>query len=296
MQAAQSHAEGSTLAFVAGAFALVGVGVVVAGPNGPFALWGEAAARAFFATDTLPTDAVPLVHASLAILGGSITGKWIAAWFLVRYPLASGAAWARTALGAGLLVWLVVDVAVSVAWGAWFNVWMIDLLPLAAFGVPLLRARAHARELRAPPAAPAWRVLTAVCAAYAIVGVALPLVVAGPLFAPYRALVAAAWFGGTLPDAAARWLSFAFGLVGATFAGHFVMLWWALRAAPGAAWALRMVAVSVGAWFVVDSAGCLLHGAAFNVLVVNVPCLVSLAVPWALAWRAVHAQGNGGVA
>lgn len=271
------------LSFGTALFTLVGIAVAAAGPAGPFTAWRLAAAEALLQRPDLPPALLPFAHASLGILGGSIAGKWIAAWFLVRHPLAQGRRWARHALVAGLLAWFAVDVAVSAAHGAWFNVWMIDLLPLALVGIPLCLVRADTAEGETPDPTSAWRILRRLCGVYAAFGFALPLLVASPLFAPYVRLVGDAYFAGAVPADARVWLTFVYGIVGATFGAHFLMLWWALRAAPGRAWVHRMVGTSVGTWFVVDSASCLWHGAAFNVLVVNLPCLVTLAVPWALA-------------
>ena len=40
------------------------------------------------------------------------------------------------------------------------------------------------------------------------------------------------------------------------------------------------------AWFLVDSAGCLMHGGLFNVLQINLPSYVGTLLPLAFAYRA----------
>lgn len=57
----------------------------------------------------------------------------------------------------------------------------------------------------------------------------------------------------------------------------------------GQRWALQAVATSMLSWFVVDATGSVLHGAWFNVWMVDAPSLLAVALPWAFARRGCHA-------
>jgi hypothetical protein len=105
------------------------------------------------------------------------------------------------------------------------------------------------------------------------------------VFAPYQQAIADAWFHGTLPVDAWIWLRFTSALIGATFLGHFVMLALALRHAAGQRWVLDAVASSMLAWFLIDASQSAVHGAWFNVWMIDLPSLGAVALPWWLALR-----------
>jgi hypothetical protein len=269
------------------AFALVGLAVAALGRTAMLAPWRAAAAVALLERPVLPVALEPFAMLTDGILGGSIVGKWVAAAWLVRHPLAEGRRWAWWALVAGLLAWFVLDSGVSLALGAGFNVWMIDLAPLVVVGGLLLAVRARARMEAPAPATEtrAWAGLRWVCTGFAAFGVLVALGSHTLPFAPYRQAIADAWFHGTLPADAWLWLRFTYALIGATFLGHFLMLALALHHAPGQRWVLDMVATSMLAWFLVDATASAAHGAWFNVWMIDVPSLLAVALPWWLALR-----------
>jgi hypothetical protein len=270
-------------------FALLGLVLAIAGDTVIFAPWRSAAAAALLERPAFPATLEPFAALTDGILGGSIVGKWVAAAWLVRRPLAEGRRWAWWALVAGLLAWFVLDSGLSLALGAGFNVWMINLAPLVVFGGLLLPARAGTRpdapaRVAAPPSR-AWAVLRWVCTGFAAFGVFVALGSHTLPFTLYQQAIADAWFHGTLPAEAWTWLRFGYGLIGATFLGHFLMLALALRHAAGQRWVLDAVASSMLAWFVVDATASAAHGAWFNVYMIDVPSLLAVALPWWLALR-----------
>jgi hypothetical protein len=269
-------------------FAGVGLVLAVAGHTAMFAPWRTAAARALLDRPVLPATLEPFVALTDAILGGSIVGKWLAAAWLVRRALAEGRRWAFRALVVGLLAWFLLDAGVSLAMGAAFNVWMIDHAPLVVFGGLLVAARRRlepAAPAPEPAPSPAWAVLRWVCLGFAAFGVVVALGSHTLPFAHYRQAIADAWFGGTLDADAWAWLRFSYALIGATFLAHFLMLALALRHAPGERWVLDAVITSMLGWFLVDATLSAVHGAWFNVWMIDAPSLLGVAVPWWLARR-----------
>jgi len=272
------------------AFAAVGLILAIAGPLGPLQFWERRVDALFFGARPQP-ELQPFKAATFGILGGSIVGKWCAAWWLVRVPLRQRQRWALGGLWSGLLVWFLIDSVVSWRSGATFNIWLINAVPLVVMGGLLLRLRSGMRPQSAAETASfgalpvGWRSLGLISIAFVGVGLVVAFGMDGPFFAIYRDLFGRYFFGGDLPLEAQRYLVFIAGPIGATFAGHFAMLAWAVRStgAQRPAWLLQCVVTSVMAWFVVDSSMSILHGAWFNVVVVNVPTLVAMAYP---VWRA----------
>lgn len=268
---------------VALGFAALGLAVALAGDGAAFAMWRTAAARALFDAHALPERVVAFASITDGILGGTIAGKWIAAWWIIRVPLARGEAWAKHALVWGLATWFVIDSAVSLAAGAVFNLWMINCVPVIVFGGFLVRTRAQVSTTASPTTGP-WRVVELACWVSAALGLVIAVAIDTPVFAPWRSAAAAALGDdtGELAPPLRTWLAFVAGPIGGSTVGHFVMLALAVRHAAGQRWVWQAIAASVATWFVIDSALSLAHGAAFNVLLVNLPALALVAAP--LAW------------
>ena len=100
-------------------------------------------------------------------------------------------------------------------------------------------------------------------------------------FGIWDGLLADAFYDGVLPPEVVRFRRFVLGPFGATTAGYFFLVFMIARHPFRAreAWAFRAISGAVGLWFCVDTTVSLLHGALFNVLLVNIPALVLLATP-----------------
>ena len=94
-------------------------------------------------------------------------------------------------------------------------------------------------------------------------------------------LARALWGAERLGDDARRTFAFALGPLGATTLGFWLLAHALVRHAfpRRERWAYRAFVGALAAWFVVDSAASLARGGAFNVWLVNVPCLVLFGVP-----------------
>jgi hypothetical protein len=139
-----------------------------------------------------------------------------------------------------------------------------------------------------------WRrVLLALSALFAAQAAGWALLGSFDPFGFYEGHMARAlWGADALPADARR--AFAFTLVpfGATTAGFFVLVFLVVRHAfpQREPWAWRAVGAGIGTWFALDTALCAAHGAWFNVLLVNLPCL-ALLVPPLLALRPYFGSG-----
>ena len=114
-------------------------------------------------------------------------------------------------------------------------------------------------------------------------------------FGIYDGLLARALYGtDTLPADAALLFRFAVVPLGATTAGYFVLAHAIVRFAfpRRERWAWWAVTGAIAVWFVFDSAFSIWHGAAFNVFLVNIPCVVILGVPLGALWPAFQHSAN----
>jgi hypothetical protein len=117
-------------------------GIVVAlFPNAFFlSMWTEALARAFY-DGAEPESAAAFRTFVMGPLGGTIAGSYLLQTFVAVIPFARREPWAWWATLSGLLLWFVVDSSLSISHGAAFNVWMINLMPLIVFVLPLAATR-----------------------------------------------------------------------------------------------------------------------------------------------------------
>jgi hypothetical protein len=97
-------------------------------------------------------------------------------------------------------------------------------------------------------------------------------------------LAAQTLFAGQMPPEVVQFRRFILGPFGATTAAYFLLLFFVLRYPffHREPWAYAAAVASLALWFLVDSAASLRHGATFNVLLVNLPCIVILGIPLVL--------------
>ncbi|MBX3274264.1 MAG: hypothetical protein KF729_28615 [Sandaracinaceae bacterium] len=278
-------------------FALLGLVVAVAGTSALFEPYTAAMAQRFFGAPSLPADVVPFTAFLFGPIGGSIAGKWVAAGAVVWGGLAQRERWAWHASVAGLASWFVIDSGMSIVHGAYFNVLMINLVPLALFGAPLFFARRPVEGSGRPPPTPAHRAafhhwLMGASVAFALLGAVLTVAPGTFVLALWESMAATHFFGlDSLPPPVRPLEAFLFAPLGGTITGQFVLIAY-LAAFPvrrGERWGLAAIAISLATWFVIDSSVCAFHGAWFNVLTVNVMTIAVMAPPLAALWASSRA-------
>ncbi len=92
-------------------------------------------------------------------------------------------------------------------------------------------------------------------------------------------------FAGKQDAEVVRFRRFILGPFGATLAGYFVMVFCLAKYAfpQRQPWAYYTVVSAVLTWFLVDCCASFYHGAYFNILLVNLPCITILGIPlWGL--------------
>jgi hypothetical protein len=86
----------------------------------------------------LSAEAADLRTFLFGIIGGTLAGYFVLQTWIVRVPFSRREPWAWHAVTWALVLWFVVDTAMSIAHGAVFNVWMINVGSALLIGLPLV--------------------------------------------------------------------------------------------------------------------------------------------------------------
>ncbi len=98
----------------------------------------------FLDPSVYPVDSSIVPRLVQGVLGATMMGWGVTMLLVARYAFAEGRPELLRLIMYGLLAWAPVDMAVSVYYGAWFNV-ALNLAILALAGVPLLLAERRLR-------------------------------------------------------------------------------------------------------------------------------------------------------
>lgn len=250
-----------------------------------FTPYRETLARRAYGASAIPAGDADLAGLMLGITGGSIAGKWIVHALVARGPLAEGRTWARDLTLGGLAVWFVADSIASLLAGAAFNVWMINLLPLALVGGPLVVSWSRFGSGPAEPGPEPPRGVARVCFWTALFGASTGAGIAfggmTPLFAPWFSGLEAAQYGGAaLGDSSRRFALAFFGPIGGCTLAQFLMLAMLVKRDPARARTAVAGCASILSWFAIDSGYGAVHRGWFNIAMVNLPAIAATLPPW----------------
>lgn len=119
------------------------------------------------------------------------------------------------------------------------------------------------------------------CVVFGLMGIGWVLLGSFDPFGIWDGLLATAFYDGTVPADVERFRRFILGPLGATAAGFFFATGCIVRLPfrRREPWAFWAVAGACWLWFLVDATASLAHGAVFNVLLVDVPCITVLSIP-----------------
>lgn len=126
-----------------------------------------------------------------------------------------------------------------------------------------------------------YRWLLAVSVFSIVVGMVIALLPGSFLFSAHTDAIAGRFFDGAIPPEAMRFRSFLFGIIGGTIAGYFLLqtliVWFPFYRKER--WAWHAIFWTILLWFITDSTLSLLHGAFFNVWMINIPALLATMIP-----------------
>lgn len=106
----------------------VGFGIATAllGSLPPASIWGSWVGQHIYG-GPMPERGQALFDFMRGPLGGTMAGFYMLQCVLVAIPMRRGERWAAVAIVGGTATWFAVDTAASIAHGAWFNVWLINV-------------------------------------------------------------------------------------------------------------------------------------------------------------------------
>jgi hypothetical protein len=112
-------------------------------------------------------------------------------------------------------------------------------------------------------------------------GILIALFPGSFLFEMHTAALAEAFFGKELTEGTEQMRRFFFGIIGGTIAGYFLLqtLIVLFPFRNRERWAWHAIFWAILLWFTIDSTLSILHGAFFNVWMINVPSLLIILLP-----------------
>lgn len=119
-------------------FAFFGLLVAFAGDTFIFELHNAQTRDVFFMGGEIPPNVLLLKKFLFGIIGGTLAGSHLLMAYIAHYPLAGKKRWAHRALLYALLLWFIADSSVSIATGALYNVYLINIVALVVIGIPLI--------------------------------------------------------------------------------------------------------------------------------------------------------------
>lgn len=135
-------------------FIVFGLAFAFLGTSALFAPVMAPVLGSFWPGGEIPAETRDFAFFSFGIMGALMAGFGELGWFVARFGIGRGEKWAWTGLLAGLVVWFVIDGAVSIAAGAAINV-AFNVVFLLLVLIPLIGIRPHLNDAdaRGVPAA-----------------------------------------------------------------------------------------------------------------------------------------------
>lgn len=119
-------------------FALFGVVFAIYGDNPLFAPYNQALASLFWHTRDFSPEVKPFRAFIWGPLGGTIACCYVLLAFIARYPFKRKETWARNAIMIAFGSWIILDSAVSIYYGANFQVYLINAFSFLQKALPIV--------------------------------------------------------------------------------------------------------------------------------------------------------------
>lgn len=121
----------------------IGVGLLVsfAGNSIFFEVHNTYTQDIFFEGQKFQYDTLQLKNWLFGIIGATIVGFHFLMIMISENAFKNKEKWAYKALWGGMLFWFLIDSAISLYYGAWYNVVLINLVALVLIGIPLIMTR-----------------------------------------------------------------------------------------------------------------------------------------------------------
>ena len=110
--------------------------------SAPFDLLFNRQVDPLFFSEGISAEAARFQGWAYGVLGATMAGWGVFFTFIVQFPFKQKEPWAWSCMLTGLVLWVVVDSGISIAYGVWFNV-AFNSIFLILVGLPLLATRKH---------------------------------------------------------------------------------------------------------------------------------------------------------
>jgi hypothetical protein len=117
---------------------MFGVAFAVYGSNPLFEPYNNALAQIFGFVKSMPASIEPLRAFIWGPLGATITCCYILLAFIAWYPFQHKERWARNAIMAAFGVWVVIDSAICLNYGVYFQIYLINIFSILIKALPLI--------------------------------------------------------------------------------------------------------------------------------------------------------------
>lgn len=119
-------------------FALCGIAFAIYGDNPLFAPYTHAIAAVFWQASDIPVEIKPFQRFIFGPLGGTIACCYILLAFIAWYPFKRKEVWARNAIIAAFGTWILLDSAVSLYFGVYFQIYIINVFSFLQKSLPII--------------------------------------------------------------------------------------------------------------------------------------------------------------
>ena len=119
-------------------FALFGIVFAVYGNNPFFLPYNRALAFIFWHQQHIPPGTETFRAFIWGPLGGTIACCYILLAFIAKYPFKNKEIWARNAIIAAFGTWILLDSAVCIYYGVWFQVYLVNAFSFIQKALPLI--------------------------------------------------------------------------------------------------------------------------------------------------------------
>lgn len=119
-------------------FALFGVVFAVYGNNPLFLPYNDALAQIFGFGNSMPASIEPFRAFLWGPIGATIACSYILLAFIAWYPFQRKERWARNATIVAFSVWVILDSAVCLKYGVYFQIYLINGFSIIVKALPLI--------------------------------------------------------------------------------------------------------------------------------------------------------------
>ncbi len=279
---------------VCACFAFAGGTLAFFGDSFLFEPYNQALRDIFFEGGAPSPGAAGFQALTLGQLGGTQAGRWAMLALIVWHGWKRRRRWVQPAVTASLLISFVIDSAISVFYGAVFNVWMMNIAPMLLL-LPAMALMYRFRPLKGSrePGEPdrefqfwyRWMLIASILPAAQ--GVFTAIFASPDPFDIYANHIREFFWAADIPAADDRFRRFLLGSLGGALAGYFTAQYFLVRFtwSRRLTWGRDAIAAGLLLWFTVDSTVSIMHGAWFNLYLVNVPTLIAIGMPLLMTRR-----------